>query len=685
MLGAVPQQNNTCAPLHAASAADFAWPVPASLLIALPLAGLLWTSGAVSLFTAIAAMTVFVFVVMAAGSVLLRAAGAHDMPAAATWVAGVFATAIAMSVLVIAFQLLAAWAFGVWSGLVLALAAFMRRRAPAPRQLSAVEGAGLLLCGLATVYWCRELAEAPAILLRDGVLTTWTDQFIHGGAISQFGDPRAAGRGAIEIAGLPRPFYHYATYMLPAALAWPLDLPGLSLALSLWVPLGFLTLCAGAYALGDTLAGAAGGLAGLALLTVIPDAASYGLHNRLFGYYWYVLAVPGASYAVGIGLLSMALLRRFLKTGNSRALLASAALVAGLLVIRVHLFVLALPAWLACLAMSSAPLRERKLAFGGGALLGFAALVWGFYTVFPELPHALALFLDVAHNQQSPTAYPGVYERLLAFHGPQVAVPAGVVLVLGAFLGVFVLLYPLSQLLLRRVRALETMDAMPVLLLACYVLLILTAPVPPHGDATEFTQRPFVLVYAAIAVWTGAGFAAWALSRGGLRDSRVRLALAVVAALTVMGVLLYTVRDWRWSYRYKVAEGLPHAAAFVRSRSAPGDLIAAQGLNPGLVTTDLAVQLVSMTGVPAYLARPFMHTARGGIHGDAAVRRYRELGAVQREQNAIAALAALRRLGIRWYVVAESNRAGPTWDPERRHAAYVDRMVAVYDAGTQPK
>ncbi len=82
--------------------------------------------------------------------------------------------------------------------------------------------------------------------------------------------------------------------MLPAVFAGALDLPGLTLATSIWVPVGFVTACAGAYALGAALGGHYGGVAALAALTLLPDPASYGLHNRLFGYYWYMIAVPGA-------------------------------------------------------------------------------------------------------------------------------------------------------------------------------------------------------------------------------------------------------------------------------------------------------------------------------------------------------------------------------------------------------
>src|SRR5262249_58851745 len=132
-------------------------------------------------------------------------------------------------------------------------------------------------------------------------------------------------------------------YMLPAAFAWPLDLPGLPLATSAWVPIGFFTLCAGVYALGAALAGAAGGVAALAALTLMPDAGTYGLHNRAFGYYWYMLEVPSASYAVGVSLLSFAFLHRWARSRDSRALLASAALVGASWLVRGHIFLLARP------------------------------------------------------------------------------------------------------------------------------------------------------------------------------------------------------------------------------------------------------------------------------------------------------------------------------------------------------
>src|SRR5688572_27625207 len=95
--------------------------IAGSLVVAVPLAGLLWLSGAVAMHLALCTMLLVVFVVMSAGRLLLRAAHAADMPAAAAWVLGVFATAIVLSALVAIFQLLAATAFALYGLMVLVL------------------------------------------------------------------------------------------------------------------------------------------------------------------------------------------------------------------------------------------------------------------------------------------------------------------------------------------------------------------------------------------------------------------------------------------------------------------------------------------------------------------------------------------------------------------------------------
>src|SRR5882762_11051215 len=116
--------------------------IAATLVVALPLASLLWLSGAVPLPVALGAMTLFVFVVMGSGLLLSRAAQADDMPVPAAWVLGTFATAIVVYALVQWFHLLAAAAFAIWAVFVVALGVVFRRHLPS-RRLDIGEFAGL--------------------------------------------------------------------------------------------------------------------------------------------------------------------------------------------------------------------------------------------------------------------------------------------------------------------------------------------------------------------------------------------------------------------------------------------------------------------------------------------------------------------------------------------------------------
>src|SRR6266480_3575267 len=93
-----------------------------------------------------------------------------------------------------------------------------------------------------------------------------------------------------------------------------------------------------------------------------------------------------------------------------------------------------------------------------------------------------------------------------------------------------------------------------------------------------------------------------ALPLAGLLGAACSLLFLLLPYITRTSML--TVGDWRWAYRYKVAEGLAQSASYLRSRSQPGDLLAAPRLSTSFVPVDLPVQLVAMSGVPAYLSRP---------------------------------------------------------------------------------
>src|SRR5688572_32066849 len=94
----------------------------ATLIIAPVLAFLLSLSGFVAPAAAALAFLPLVFVAMLAGLLLLSAAGASDMPFAAAWALGAFATSFAVYLLSWCLEWTAAAAFAAWAAAVVAFA-----------------------------------------------------------------------------------------------------------------------------------------------------------------------------------------------------------------------------------------------------------------------------------------------------------------------------------------------------------------------------------------------------------------------------------------------------------------------------------------------------------------------------------------------------------------------------------
>ncbi|HZF20515.1 MAG TPA: hypothetical protein VE008_12520 [Burkholderiales bacterium] len=665
-------------------------PLAATLLLAPPLAWLFAASGAVSFLLALAAMAVLCFVVMSTGFLLLRAVGASEQPSAAAWVLGVFATCAAVYALVELLGITADRSFTLWALLVLTLGTIVARRDPPGPRVDRRDLLGLLLCAAVTLMWCRGIASAPEVFGREHVFPAWIDYFIHGGVISQFGDVRSVAHLSYDLSDFPLRFYHYASYMLPAAFAGPLDQPGLPLATSVWLPLGFLTMCGGAYALGVALAGQPGGIAALASLTLLPDAGTYGLRNGVFGYYWNILSSPGATYAIGITLLSVAFLRRYAALGSWRDLIAGGVLASGTLLFRANVFVLAFPAWLAAAWLSLPFFRRRRVLSAVLLICSLALARLAIYVVFNNLPGwdiapVLETFLWVFHVDQEPTAYTGLYRRLLAY-GPAVSLPAGILLVLLACLGIFALLYPAALLLARR--RLSTIDCFPMLVAAFYVLLMIWAPIPPHGDTGEFAHRPFIVLYAVIVIWTATVLVQELRSQGERGPDRlwriffVAAMLAVAAMWSRTPAMGHVHAAWAKGLgSYVAAEGVPQAAAFLRRNAKPPDIFAVSGPSLQVVATDVATQLASLSGLSTYIARPFMQMVAPGPRRELARLRYEALVSVEREASADSALALLRELGIRWYAFVGPE--GPAWDRDRSRAAFAEGKVAVYSSASR--
>ena len=633
----------------------------------------------------------FCYVVIACGLIVLRTFGATDLPLAAAWPLGVVPTGVALWALVSSLGTTAAVAFAIWAAVVIALDVATRRRTAPDATPERKDLIGLALCCAFTAAWCKDLAAAPAVLAGTGLLPGWVDYYIHGGVIAQFGDARAIDRGAIWLVDFPRPFYHYGSFLLPAAFAVPLGEPGLPLATSVGAPIGFLTLAAAAYTLGAALAGAAGGVATLAALFICPDASNYWLRNGFFSFHWNVLTYPGATFALGAALLAVAFLQRWTETRMRAALAASAALVAVTFFYRVHIFLLLVPAWLATVAIASTLVRRRWPFFlvGGAAIATVAILL---YQRLPDLPagsawvfdegRALERFLRAVHSMQPPTAYPELYLRVLGQFGEPIGFTFGMLLVYPAAIGVFLLLLPAALWLERRALQLRGIDAFPLALLVLYAVHMMLAPAPSHHDASDLIHRPFVLLYAVTAIWTVALVVRWLSRHAGARLwPAITIGTAVALPWVWSGAVEMARPKFHWGRQlnaYTVDRDLVAAAAFLRERSRPGDVLAATRLPATYTPMDVPTVLAALTSTPAYLARTWYHISLGGERGKLAIERYNALGAIEHTLERGLALERLREIRVRWYVATALGT--PAWDPQHQHASYARGNVAVYEA-----
>lgn len=666
------------------------------LLVAAVLSGLLLRSGLGSLALVGAATLAIAFVVMTAGRLLLAAVDPHGSEPAAEFVLGLLATCLSLYAVTEVFPVTAAYGFGALAALVVglrfALRGHLHATSPAVGSTDWRRLAGFTLCVAFTYAWCAAPSAAFETLRTQGVLPVWADYFFHGGLISQFGDPRALGHGSIFFAGLSPTFYHFGSYGVAAALAGMLDQPGLPLATAAWLPLGFLAMLAGAYALGERLADAAGGVAALAAVAIIPDASNYGLRNGFFSFHWTIATTVGATYALGAAFVSVVFLDRWATERSRAALAASAVLALATVLFRVQIFLLYFPAWLAAAAICSAREGGPRRLVARLTLVGLAA---GAIVCYLTIDHLLATvpgfwwfqggalegFLSSVHMDQEPTAYTGLYAYLQTVNAPALTLTAGIVLAIVAALGAFVILLPAAWLFAHENRVSKPIDALCGLLFYCWLLLMLFAPVLFNGDSTDLIHRPFVLLYAAVAIWT----LCLALRAVALRFDRVRLwlALLLVAILALPAVVSDAAGmmhpKFRWGERYvtmRIPPGLVEAAAFMREHAAVGDVFAVAGMSAAYATIDLPLQVCALSGMPAYLSRPFLEMSKDGPRARIAAARLVELHAVDTAPDYGAAMQQLRAMDVRWYMVADGN--APRWDPTRKRAAFVARSVALY-------
>ena len=537
--------------------------------------------------------------------------------------------------------------------------------------------AGFAPCLLAAtgfaLLWSLDTASRYEDFAAGAALRAWSDVFIHAGTISEFGDPRASGRGFSALADVPNVLYHTIGHAVGGLAMRVTLLPPFTIIAGFWLPFGIFLTALGILALGRSLGGlpvAALSLTGLALL---PDAAGYGLRQGFLSFHWMLETSPGNLYALPVALASVALLAQWTREGSRAALLLSAAMLAAVFMLRAHVFVWLLVPW-AITVWLCLPWPGRRWRWGLlvlGCLAAIPALFWlGRADIAASgYPRFLSIYMEVLHTQQGPTGYDGLYAWLVGMVGAIAALPLGVALALLGMGGVWLLTFLAGAIHAARHGRLQAVDAFPWALLAWASALMLLAPTPFNSDFTEFRQRGFVLVFLILLIWS-ARFTVLLLPR---LDRAVPAGITACVALVAMPFWLPEAKPARmaWASGHAVVQpppGLIAAARWISADATIGESFLISGQRASETVFDDATVVLGYSGVPAWLSRPGLMALSGPPRSIIAGERLARATAIHAEPDRAKALGELQTARVGFYLSPVT--AMPAWDVDGQHAQF---------------
>jgi hypothetical protein len=535
------------------------------------------------------------------------------------------------------------------------------------------------------------LAKVPvasvAIFMATGVLPIWSDYFLHGVTISAFGSPFATGMD-MELAGVNRVFYHYASFMLPSAFQAVSGMSGLALSTAFFLPFGLLIAAMGSYVLAVELGGQHVGLLTFAVILGLP-ASSVLVQSGWFDFYWLLFSAPGSGYAMGVSAAVCMALLADVKKHDGRVLALALLLLFSLILIRVHMFILLAPAVLAFVAVYRWHLKPRLLAVLALGLLVGIMLLLHFST------QLYALWLE----QTSPFVYLNTVLGGALVNGQPLGLVSSTVgstmfcqmlLVLVAVLGVYSVLYPAVLMLRIQRSGFVVADTLPVFVLLSFIGLMLFVPTNRTGDFTDYKQRHFLLLYVLVVTYTiyhadqlvSRHMAETALFKGAVAASAIGILVGAVVLNWGSNPARPNMVAMPWAstvHNQLTSPGLLESAEYIRAHARQGDVMAMEAPFIGTMLGAPIIELVSLTDVPAYIARSEIKMKRSVCVKNILLNRLRVLQTLATMDNWSEAQRWLQTNGVRWFVVPGGGH--PKWDVDLQAVAFSSKGMSVYDAG----
>jgi len=469
----------------------------------------------------------------------------------------------------------------------------------------------ILVGGVGATIWCGDI-QAP-LQVQDGmtVFQVWPDVYIHLREISVFAQSHGLHSiHDIKLAGGPAPLYHFASYLSAAAISAVGGASAMQAYAGFQLPFGILLVGLAAYCLAGSLLSRRAGVAAAAAVVLLPDGFLQGFANRYLSYYFLSQVNLGMLY----GIACAALAWLFVLDGCRRGKLATVVLGYGFLAVcllyKAHIFVANSYLLMMCPILFFTPLRLRwRLVLAIMGTLLFMAVVAVSQTN-PRVPvlrldgSGISAYLVQLLQDYDPGILKSFFDRVLLREAH--AKPVQLLYVLGLLslstFGLWMLALPAALAAARKKVALPLLW-FPLLVVANYLVMAVGLASDSRGVGTpdELLNRPLVWAYFVTAAWS-AGLLCHVLAdphTGSDRRQRMRLrgllAVAMLAAAAVStlvsapGLQTFPSRGFAtFATSNAVPACLVDAAAFLRTHSAPDDVVHDAGGDARFVLTALS-------------------------------------------------------------------------------------------------
>ena len=491
-------------------------------------------------------------------------------------------------------------------------------------------------------------AEISKNFYLTGHLDIWSDYFIHGVTIASFGSTNSYG-GSFELAGTGLPFYHYIGFMFPAVVMHYANISGLISAVGIMLPISILLLILGSYVLAAQLSSLRLGLT-IVLPALFLPVNYIAMQSGWFDPYWLVFIAPGSGMGISECLLIVALLVAY-DERNSNCLPLLFLLIFILALTRFHFFLLFFPLLLWFLFLRKTRLNPNSF-IGINFILVFLAII--FLDTIPsgryEIIEHLNIFSYINSAFDSINFYGYALGSLIGHEG---AYAIKIQFILLAITGIYYILYLIILAIRYKKNELNRSDSIPVQALVFFILLMIFSPPGNNGDITEYRHRAFPLIYLIFGIYINCYVVIFCKNFIAKHYKKITLLFLSIAAITgwASNPAAPNLKLIPWAGNLQGVElplGTLELADFLRHRSAPGDIFAVD-IHSALGRLDtFGIELISLSGVPAYLVRS--DNKRSKCEESLAAYRLEVLAEVEAAPDWESAKNILYENNIRWFV-----------------------------------